>query len=108
MKERELRDHVACSFCGRQLGKTRLPLFWTVSVRRYGLNLPAIQRQSGLATFLGGNALVAAALGPDDEMADPLTDVIELTMCEKCAMAPTTQGVGLVALAKAERERDKA
>lgn len=106
MKERELRQHATCSSCGRKLGETGLPLFWTLSVRRYGLNLPAIKRQAGLAMVLGGHASIAAAMGPDEDMADPLTEVITLTMCEECAMAPTTKGVGLLALAKDERQGD--
>ena len=101
MKERELRKHATCSVCGKPIGHTGLPLFWTVRVRRWGIDMKAVNRQSGLTAMLGGSAGLAQAMGTDEDMASELMDV-EITMCESCAMG----GIGMMALEVAERETD--
>jgi hypothetical protein len=83
MKESELRNHAICSLCGNKIGTTGLPLFWTVNIKRHGILMDAVQRQSGLTAMLGGNAAIASAMGADEEMTQEL-DSVDLTVCEKC------------------------
>lgn len=85
MKERELRRIATCNLCGRKFGHTGLPLFWTMEIKRHGLNIGAIRRQAGLTELLGGNAAIAAAMGPDEDLSQVL-DSVELTVCEECAV----------------------
>ena len=85
MKEQELREHATCSICNRKIGHTGLPLFWTVEIKRYGIKMGAVQRQQGLAMMLGGNAAIAAVMGPDEDMAECIATAT-LTMCERCAV----------------------
>lgn len=86
MKERELRQHATCSLCRQKIGHTGLPLFWTVRIERHGIDLAAIRRQTGLTMMLGGNAEIAAAMGPDEDLTKPMMDPVTLTVCEACAV----------------------
>lgn len=94
MRETELRDSATCALCGRLVGKSGLPLFWRVRIERHGIDLAAVQRQSGL-TLLLGNAALAMAMGPDEEMTTPLMEPVTLTVCETCG----TQNVCIAYLA---------
>jgi hypothetical protein len=85
MKENELRKHATCSRCGNKIGHTGLPLFWTLKVDRYGIDMDAVQRQSGLSMFLG-NAALAGVMGPDEDMAKKMIDTQYITLCEDCAV----------------------
>ena len=46
--------------------------------------MDAVRRQSGLAEMLGGNGLLAQVMGPNEDMADKISET-EITVCEKCA-----------------------
>jgi hypothetical protein len=85
MKENELREHAVCSICGKKIGHTGLPLFWTVEIKRHGLLLDAIRRQDGLTALMGGHAGLSAIMGPNDEMTECILTAT-LTLCEKCAV----------------------
>lgn len=85
MKERELRAHSDCSLCGNKIGHTGLPLFWRLTVERFGIDVNAVRRQDGLTAVLGGHVAIAQAMGPDDDMATPLMEPLTLTVCESCA-----------------------
>lgn len=83
MKEAELRTHATCSLCRNPIGHTRLPLFWKVTIERFGIDLQAVQRQHGLGLMIG--APLAAVMGPDETMARPVMEPKVLTVCETCA-----------------------
>lgn len=86
MKERELRKHATCALCNRKVLESGLPLFWTFTVERHGVLVDAVRRQGGLTELLGGNAAIAAAMGPDEDMTQRLAGPITLSVCEPCAM----------------------
>jgi hypothetical protein len=88
MKEDELRKHTKCSRCGKGIGHTKLPFFWTLTVNRYGLDMQALQRNTGLVSFFGGSTLLAKTMGPDEDMAKKIMKPVTLTLCENCAMKP--------------------
>jgi hypothetical protein len=84
VKERELIEkHAVCSFCRNKIGHTGLPLFWRIRVERFGINMRALERQSGLAMMLQSTQ-IARAMGPDEDMTFAALDVT-LTACEACA-----------------------
>ncbi len=95
MKEDQLREHAKCDVCGKSIGASGLPMFWTVRVERHGLKLDALQRQQGLTMMLGGHAGLARVMGPDEEMTTPLMDPVELTVCETCGSPERIIGVAL-------------
>lgn len=83
MKEAELRKHTTCSLCHKPIGHTKLPLFFRVTVERFGIDVTAVQRQAGLGFMLGPD--LASVMGPDETMAKPVMDPKVLTVCETCA-----------------------
>lgn len=85
MKEAELRQHSTCALCREKVGAAGVPLFWRVTVERFGIDLAAARRQDGLAAFLGSPVL-ANIMGDDADLAKPLMEPKALTVCEKCAM----------------------
>lgn len=86
MRESELRSHATCSICHRKVGSSGLPVFWSVEARSYVLDFSAIQRRDGLAAMLGGSAVIASALGRDEEMAI-MTHSTEMTVCHPCMLS---------------------
>ncbi len=85
MREKELRESARCIGCGKAFGHTGLPLFWRVTIERFGVDMRAVNRQQGLTMMLGGNALLAQVMGADEEMATLLSSE-KVTLCEECAM----------------------
>lgn len=83
MKEQELRKHAKCSVCQNKIGHTGI-LFWKVTVERFIINLRAVQRQDGLATFLGGNSYLANVMGADEDLAELVMEPVTLTICGSC------------------------
>lgn len=96
MKESELRQHSACSVCGMEILHAGLPLFWRVTVERFGIDMQAAKRQTGLGMMLGSHAL-AAVMGPDEDIAVPLMEPKVLTFCEPCALRPLPIALALEA-----------
>lgn len=94
MKEAELRKHCDCSICGKKIMHAGLPLFWRVTVERFGVDTGAVRRQAGLAMMLGSPAL-ASVMGSDEEMARPVMDPKVLTVCEVCVLKPWTIALAL-------------
>jgi hypothetical protein len=87
MKERELRDRAICSMCGNKIGAAVLPMFWTVEVKQYVIDLAAAQRQQGLGLMLGG--ALAMHMGPDEDLAKEVRKPADLTICANCVADPT-------------------
>lgn len=93
MKEKELRKVVTCSLCGKKAPECGVPLFYRVRIERWGIDLGAVRRQSGLELMFGGTAggavALAQAMGADEDMAKPIMQPRELTVCEPCSMKRT-------------------
>lgn len=85
MKETELRRHSTCALCGKKVGETGLPLFWRITVERFGIDLKTVRRQDGLAQLMGSTVL-ADVMGPGEDMTVTLMEPKALTVCETCAM----------------------
>ena len=95
-----------CARCGKGVMHTGLPLFWTVEIQRHGVDAGAVQRRHGLETFFGGGssgALLAGVMGPDEDITRPITNPLQLFICEDCAMHP----MPLAALAERASDNDE-
>jgi hypothetical protein len=88
MKEKELRQHAKCSLCRKPIMHAGLPLFYRVTVERFGIDMRAAQRQQGLGMMLSPS--LAMVMGPDEDMAMPMMEPVTITVCEHCSteMAP--------------------
>lgn len=98
MKEAELRKHATCDLCYRKIGETGLPLFWRVTIERFGLDMRAIEAQTGLAMMMG-SAFLAGVMGPNQDVAKPVMDPAVIPVCETCCTKMTC----VAALAEAAR-----
>lgn len=87
MKEKELREYATCILCRKKVGEFGLPLFWRVRVERFGIDLKAVRRQTGLAMMTG--ATLAQVLGPDEEMATAILGPLTMAICDPCSMKDT-------------------
>ena len=87
MKEQELRENSYCAMCHKPIASSGIPMFWRVTVEHFGLNMPALQRQHGLGMMLGGT--LARAMGPDEDLAEPVIDPVKLPICENCCTKTT-------------------
>jgi len=86
MREDELRKYAECSVCKKKIGHAGLPIFWTIRIERHGLDRAALERQQGLTMMLGGEAALARAMGPDEEMTTLLMDPVVASVCEPCSL----------------------
>ena len=84
MKETQLREIAKCALCGEKIGHAGVPLFWRVRIERWGLKMDALRRQQGLTMVVGGHAVLAGVMGPDEDMAEKIF-TMEITVCEICA-----------------------
>jgi hypothetical protein len=84
MKAEELRKYAVCSICRKKLGETGLPLFYKVTIERFGIDLAAVNRQAGLEQMIG-NPRIAQAMGTDSEMTVKLLEPTVLSICEPCS-----------------------
>lgn len=103
MKESELEEHLNCNFCNTSIMSTGLPLFYVVKMRRYGVHLDRVKRRVGLGMLLTPH--LARAMGPDDDLAEPIGEEVKFTLCENCS---TSKYLALLAIAEKERERNDA
>lgn len=88
MKEDELRKHATCSICDLLIGHTQLPLFWTVTIKRWGIDFRAMELQDAFAVMMGSSKVVQV-MRPNREMAEVITGPITLTICETCILGDT-------------------
>lgn len=82
MKEAELRTRATCSRRAKKLGESGSPVFAVVRQQDYIVNLAALRRQDGFGRMLGG--ILAMHTGPDEDMATPAAEEIDLTLCALC------------------------
>lgn len=84
MKETEIREVAECQLCHKPFGSAGVPLFWRVRFRRFTIDVNAMKRQDGLTAMLGGHAMLAQVMGPNENMAK-LFQEREITICDRCA-----------------------
>lgn len=104
MRVRELREAAKCAFCGKGFMESGLPLFYRVRIQRFGVDMGAVRRQSGLEQMLGGAAALAQVMGPNEEMAKPL-HTVEFTVCETCSLDFDRGSMPIAAMAELAEEQ---
>ena len=85
MKQTELQK---CIVCNKGVMHTGLPLFYKVTFSRMGIDMGAVQRQSGLEQMLGGNAVLANVMGTNEDIASPIHGESTVLICEECSCKP--------------------
>lgn len=90
MNEDALRESAECGMCRRGFGHAGGALFYRVRIETWAVNAQAIHRQQGLTMVLGGNALLARHMGPDEDMAERVGEPSCLTVCVQCLLKSTS------------------
>jgi len=86
VREEELREKGNCGICGKGIGASGI-IFYRLRLEQYVVNMGALQRQQGLTMMMGGHALLAQVMGPDEEMAKEM-QTGEMTVCADCIGEP--------------------
>lgn len=80
------RDIKPCALCSKGLMHTGIPLFYRVTVQRFGFDALAIDERRGLELMLGSPVL-AEVMGSRTPLAKALFEpAYSLLICEECAM----------------------
>lgn len=83
LKQDELRKYANCCVCKKLIGQIKpFPIFNIIEVEKHGLNIKAINRQSGLELMLG-NPFLAMHMGANEDMTMPLGK-FKAMVCDTC------------------------
>jgi hypothetical protein len=82
------KDIRKCFGCGEGLAPSG-PICYRVRLQQFGLDHAAIQRTAGLEMMMQGHVALAAAMGPDEQLAVPLSDEKTGLLCGKCSNSPS-------------------
>jgi hypothetical protein len=98
IKHRELQP---CALCDKGVGHGNYPLFWRMKLERFCVDVAAVRRQHGLETMIGSPA-IAAAMGPDADVAKTIYGPCQVLVCESCVLSHLP---GLFAIADDDTKR---
>ena len=77
-------DIKKCAICKLGMMHSGVPLFYTIKIQHYMMDIGAVKRQHGLETFFGEAAPLAQVMGPNEDLAKPLSKEIEVWICQDC------------------------
>jgi hypothetical protein len=78
------KDFKPCAICCKGVMHAGHPLFLRVSIDRLGIRADRVQRAHGMELMMGGNALLANIMGPDEDLAEVLEQQKDLLVCGSC------------------------
>lgn len=107
MKATELKKHATCSLCRNPILSSGLPLFWRVTIEHLAVDIGAVNRQYRLGKMLGSHTL-AATIGPDKDVAKPIVDQTQITVCQHCSLANKLPVMVLAEIGRAHKENGNA
>jgi hypothetical protein len=84
------RDLKPCIFCGKGMMHAGGIAFYRLTLERCVVNIAAVQRAAGLEQMLGGHALLANVMGPNEDLAKIIPDPAVCLVCDDCACGRST------------------
>jgi len=78
------RDFKPCCLCGKGVMHAGHVLFLRLSIERLGIRADRVQRAYGMELLMGGNALLANVMGPDEDLAEVIDSQQNLLVCGSC------------------------
>ena len=81
MKPLKMNELRPCDSCSGPIA----PLFYRVKVERTGILLRDVQREMGLAQYLGGNLQLAQVMGTNPDTTKAIESPVEIFLCANCA-----------------------
>jgi hypothetical protein len=82
------KDFTPCHLCGKGVMHAGHPLFLRISIDRMGVNRKAVEQAHGLELMMGGNALLANVMGPNEDLATVIDGKHDMLVCSTCASTP--------------------
>lgn len=95
MKQSDIKK---CAICDLGMMHSGAPLFYIMTIQHYMMDLGAVQRQHGLEMFMGEAAPLAQIMGPNEDLAKPLSKEIKIWVCQDCAIKHLRSITGLPGL----------
>lgn len=89
MNADELVKYATCCLCSKKIGASGLPLFWRVTVERFGIDMRLVKRFDGMVAMLGGAAHIARVMCDVEDVTEPLMEKVTLSICEPCGTSST-------------------
>lgn len=90
LKQEELGKYAKCCVCHKLVGQIRpLPIFHIIEIQQHGLDINAINRQSGLESMLG-NPFLAMHMGSNEDMTMSLGK-FKAMICDTCILEKIPQ-----------------
>jgi len=83
MKEAELRENSICGICNKKIGESGYPFFHRITLESFAIDLGAIKRHDGLATFLQSPTL-ANVMGTNEDLAREIDEPKKMAVCQTC------------------------
>lgn len=87
-------DFSKCRGCGRGMAADGELVFYRVTVEQFVLDYREMRRQAGFEMMMGSPA-IAAAMGPDPDLAEKASTTTVL-ICGKCCMDTSMPVVALI------------
>jgi len=85
MKQEDIKP---CIGCGKGVAHNKCMAFYQIKLGSRILNLPAVQRQTGLEMAMGSPVL-AMVMGPGEDIAINLGEDVTGLVCMDCAVSKT-------------------
>lgn len=83
------KDFTKCLCCSKPMMHAGGMFFYRVTIERMGVDVRAARRQMGMEMMMGGGiggAVLAAAMGPDEDLGIPIGDADSGLVCDQCAL----------------------
>lgn len=84
------RDFKPCALCRKGVMHANDITFYRVRIERFVVDLNAVQRAHGMEMMMGGNAVIANVMGPNEDLAKLFTGPHEILICSSCALRDKT------------------
>ena len=84
-------DFKTSALCGKGVMHNGVPLFYRCRITPMGIDARAVQQTHGLEQMfggVGGGARLARVMGPDPDIAKPITEEQTALVCQDCSMQP--------------------
>jgi len=82
------KDFQPCCICGKGIMHAGTPIFLRITVERLGVDRGAVERAHGLELMMGGNAMLANIMGPNEDLAKVIDSEKNLLVCHPCSSEP--------------------
>lgn len=79
------KDFKPCTFCGKGVAHTGIPIFYRVSIESMGIDARNVQRADAMERYMGG-AVALARVFEDPDIATVVSPARTVLVCQSCAL----------------------